>query len=78
MSDRLRRVETKLGSSTRNQNQSSPLPDFSISATVCDLNLEEMNNLRAMIVVGIGTMEDMWRREQERRAPAAQTYLESL
>ncbi len=51
--------------------------DFSIAATVCDLSYEEMNDLRSMIVVGIGTMEDMWRREQERRTPAAQAYLES-
>ncbi len=51
--------------------------DFSISATVCDLSYDEMNDLRAMIVVGIGSMEGVWRREQERRAPAAQAYLES-
>ncbi len=46
--------------------------DFSIAATVCELNYEEMNDLRSMIVVAIGTMEDMWRREQQKRAPAAQ------
>jgi hypothetical protein len=46
--------------------------DFSISATVCDLNYQEMNDLRSMIVAAIGTMEDMWRREQEKRMPASQ------
>jgi hypothetical protein len=51
--------------------------DFSILGSVCDLSIEEMNDLRAMIVVGIGTMEDMWRREQERKSPAVQAYLES-
>ena len=52
--------------------------DFSIAGTVCDLNYSEMNDLRAMIVAGIGTMEDMWRREQERKAPAARAALDSL
>jgi hypothetical protein len=51
--------------------------DFAIAATVQELSHEEMNDLRAMIVVAIGTMEDMWRREQERKAPAARTWLES-
>ena len=51
--------------------------DFSISGEVQDLKHDEMNDLRSMIVVAIGTMEDIWRREQQRRAPAAQTYLES-
>jgi hypothetical protein len=39
--------------------------DFSISCSVCDLSLAEMNRLRQIIIVAIGTMEDMWRREQE-------------
>jgi hypothetical protein len=47
--------------------------DFSVNASVTDLSFAEMNELRAMIVVGIGTMEDMWRREQQRKLPAAQT-----
>lgn len=51
--------------------------EFSISATVQELSHEEMNDLRSMIIVAIGTMEDMWRREQERRAPAAQAELEA-
>ncbi len=51
--------------------------DFSIAATVQELSYAEMNDLRSMIVVAIGTMEQMWRREQERKTPAAQAYLES-
>jgi len=45
--------------------------DFAIPASVCNLTQDEMNDLRAMIVVAIGTMEGMWRREQEKRYPAA-------
>ena len=52
--------------------------DFSIAATVCDLDYEEMNELRSMIIVAIGTMEGMWRREQERKAPAASEALSKL
>ncbi len=51
--------------------------DFSIAATVQELSYAEMQDLRAMIVTAIGTMEDMWRREKEIQAPAAQAYLES-
>ncbi len=47
--------------------------DFGVCCSVQDLTLEQMNEVRKMIVVGIGTMEDMWRREQQRRTPAAQT-----
>ena len=46
--------------------------DFGISSEVCGLDLEDMNYLRAMIVVAIGTAEDMYRREIERRNPPAQ------
>jgi hypothetical protein len=35
-----------------------------------------MNDLRAMLVVAVGTMEDMWRREQERKLPTANACLE--
>jgi hypothetical protein len=51
--------------------------DFSISGEVGDLDYSEMNDLRQMIVVAIGTMEDMWRREQQRKAPAAQAKLDA-
>lgn len=44
--------------------------DFAVRCDICALNLEEFNEFRKMIVVGIGTMEDMWRREQESRNPA--------
>ena len=35
--------------------------DFEVSANVCDLSFNEYNELRAMLVVAIGTMEEMWR-----------------
>lgn len=35
--------------------------DFSIRATICELTYEEMNKLRTMITVAIGTSENMWR-----------------
>ena len=35
--------------------------DFQVRGTVIDLSMEEMNELRQMLVVAIGTMEDMWR-----------------
>jgi hypothetical protein len=50
--------------------------DFEIACAVQGLSHAEMNDLRSMIVVAIGTMEDMWRREQERKAPTAQAELE--
>jgi hypothetical protein len=45
--------------------------DFGINGAVQDLSFEQMNKLRVMIIAGIGTMEDMWRREQERKCPAS-------
>ena len=39
--------------------------DFRVRGSICDLDLERMNRLRAMVAVGIGTMEDMWRRERQ-------------
>lgn len=47
--------------------------DFSVSGKILDLNFEEMNKLRAMIVVAIGTAEDMWRRNYELKNPLANT-----
>jgi hypothetical protein len=47
--------------------------DFGVSGVVKDLSYEEMKSLREMIVVGIGVMEEMWRRnnhplaQQEKR-----------
>jgi hypothetical protein len=46
--------------------------DFRINGLISTLSHEQMNRMRAMIVVGIGTMEDMWRREQQERNPAQQ------
>lgn len=39
--------------------------DFRVSATIAELSVDRMNDLRSMITVAIGTAEDMWRREQE-------------
>jgi hypothetical protein len=35
--------------------------DFQVSAMVCELDSETFNKIREMIVVGIGTMEHMYR-----------------
>lgn len=35
--------------------------DFEVSANVCKLSYDEYNELRSMLVVAIGTMEEMWR-----------------
>ena len=35
--------------------------DFEVSAKILDLTLSEFNELRKMLIVAIGTMEDMWR-----------------
>lgn len=48
--------------------------DFSVRGDLATLSLDEMNSFRAMLVAGIGTAEDMWRREQENKHPAAQTH----
>lgn len=45
--------------------------DFGVSSEVTSLNFKQMNDLRAMITVAIGTMEEMWRREQEKKHPAS-------
>lgn len=37
--------------------------DFEVSAKILDLMQEEYDELRAMLVVAIGTMEEMWRNE---------------
>lgn len=39
--------------------------DFSVSCAVANLSYEEMRQLREMIVVGIGAMEEMWRHNQK-------------
>lgn len=37
--------------------------DFEVSGKILDLSQEEYDELRAMLVVAIGTMEEMWRNE---------------
>lgn len=44
--------------------------DFSIRATIQELSYEEMKEFRSMVIVAIGTMEDMWRRKIENDNPA--------
>lgn len=46
--------------------------DFGVSGSVCDLSYEEMRRLREMIVVGIGSLESMWRHAQESKNPPQQ------
>ena len=46
--------------------------DFGVRGDIQDLTVEEMNQLRAMIVVAIGTAEDIWRRANEKRSQAGQ------
>lgn len=41
--------------------------EFGVRCTVADLTYEKMKELRAMIPVAIGVMEDMWRREQQNK-----------
>jgi len=43
--------------------------DFSVRGTVQDLTIEELNELRKMIVVTIYVVEDMWRRNRDRLNP---------
>ena len=41
--------------------------EFGVSFTVLNLTHEQMKELRAMIPVAIGVMEQMWRDEQMRK-----------
>jgi hypothetical protein len=41
--------------------------DFGVRCAIVDLTYEQMKELRAMIPVAIGTMEQMWRDEQMRK-----------
>ena len=49
--------------------------DFAVRGDLMDLTLDEMNEFRKMLVAGIGTAEDMWRREQQRKHPSAVTKI---
>lgn len=44
--------------------------DFGIRATATDLSRKQINEIRAMIPVAIGVLEDMWRRNTEKTAAA--------
>lgn len=46
--------------------------DFAVSGIVTNLSYESMNELRSMITVAIGVMEDMWRHTQEKKHPTGQ------
>lgn len=46
--------------------------DFGVSGAVYDLSYAEMKGLREMIVVGIGTLEQMWRDAHQRKNPCFQ------
>ena len=41
--------------------------DFGIRCSIYELNFEQMKELRAMIPVAIGVMEQMWRDKQMRK-----------
>lgn len=45
--------------------------DFGVSCQVQGLTYDKMNELRAMLVAGIGTMEDMFRRSREKEFDAS-------
>lgn len=38
--------------------------EFGVTCSVVELSHRDMKELRAMIIVAIGTMEDMWRKHQ--------------
>lgn len=44
--------------------------DFGVLGTVGELSHKQMKEFREMIVVAIGTAEDMWRRNQPQTAQA--------
>lgn len=50
--------------------------DFGVRATILELSPKEMDEFRAMIVVAIGTAEDMWRREQQSKHTAKSASVE--
>ena len=52
--------------------------DFSVPCSIVGLTFDQMKELRAMIPVAIGVMEDMWRRERERKNPGCQAMSGSM
>ena len=45
--------------------------DFGVNGAIGELSYEEMTKFREMIIVGIGTMEGMWRGAKEKDYPTA-------
>ena len=46
--------------------------DFEVSCSITDMDLEDFSTFREMLVVAIGTAEDMWRRANAERYPSQQ------
>ena len=42
--------------------------DFGVNGSVSELSLEQLKELREMIIVAIWCAEDMWRRNQKEKA----------
>ena len=51
--------------------------DFEIGGIVCNLSQTSMDELRCMIVVAIGSMEDIWRSEHQKKHSASKRSLRS-
>lgn len=49
--------------------------DFGVSGAIQELSHEKYMEVRNMLVVAIGTMEEMWRKEQERKMFSTQIVL---
>lgn len=51
--------------------------DFGVNASIGDLTLEQMNDLRIMTIVAIGQAENMWRDAQykKRENQASSTFI---
>lgn len=43
--------------------------DFGVNCSVGELEIEQLKNLREMIIVAIGVMEEMWRRNKKPKQP---------
>ncbi len=52
--------------------------DFGVMSSIQDLSHKDMKDLREMIIVAIGTMEENWRREQSFKNPAAEVIKENV
>ena len=52
--------------------------DFSVNCPNAELKIKDMRELREMVVMAIGVMEDMWRREQERNQQKDRLYPQAV